>query len=126
MHDDGFDWSAAWGLEENIGIAILSEVRGSANPGATYQLITGDPFPSGAEPPRLEDISKYSAYMTAVQKALNLPLDATKTRLVALEAQRRALPEVVQRITPGTQKLNDARLEVAAARNELLESIAPK
>jgi len=126
MREDGFDWSAAWGLEENVGIAIFAEVRNSANPGATYQMIMGDPLPNGAEPPSSEDISKYRAYMTAVQAVLNLSPDTAKTRLIALETQRRALPEAVQRVTPGTQKLNDARLEVVVARNELLESIAAK
>ncbi len=126
MREDGFDWSAAWGLEENVGIAIFSEVRNSANPGATYQMIMGDPLPSGAKPPSSEDISKYREYMTAVQAVLNLSPDTTKTRLIALEPQRRALSEAVQRVTAGTQKLNDARLEVVEARNELLESIAPK
>jgi hypothetical protein len=126
IREDGFDWSAAWRLEENVGIAIFVEVRSSANPGATYQMIMGDPLPSGAQPPSSEDISKYREYMTAVQAMLNLLPDAAKTRLTALETQRRALPEVVQRVTPGIQKLNDARLEVFVARKELLESIAAK
>jgi hypothetical protein len=126
MREDGFDWSAAWGLEEIGVIAIFAEVRSSANPGATFQMIVGEPLPSGAEPPNSEDISKYREYMTAVQAMLNLSPDAAKARLRALETQRRALPESVQQVTPGTQKLNDARLEVFLARNELLESIAAK
>jgi hypothetical protein len=126
MREDGFDWSAAWGLEENVGMAILTEVRSSANPGETYQTIMGEPMPSGAKAPSAEDIGKYREYMAAVQAALNLSPDTSKARLLALESERRALPEAVQRIVPGTQKLNDARIEVFAARNDLLESIAAK
>jgi hypothetical protein len=126
MREDGFDWSAAWGLEENVGAAVFVEVRSSANPRATYQMIMGEPIPSGAEVPSSEDISKYREYMAAVQGVLNLPPDTAKTRLLALETQKRALPEAIQGVIPGTQKLNAARLDVFAARKELLESIAAK
>jgi hypothetical protein len=126
MREDGFDWSAAWGLEENVGMAILTEVRSSANPGEAYQTIVGQPMPSGAKAPSAGDIAKYREYMTAVEAALSLSPGTSKARLLALESGRRALPEAVQRIVPGTQKLNDARIEVFTARNDLLESIAAK
>jgi hypothetical protein len=126
MREDGFDWSAAWGLEENVGAAIFVEVSSSANPGATYQMIMGEPIPSGAKVPSSEDISKYREYMAAVQAMLNLPPDTAKTRLLALETRKGALPEAIQRVIPGTQKLNDARLDVFVARKELLESVTTK
>jgi hypothetical protein len=126
MREDGFDWSAAWGLADNVGVAILTEVRSSANSGETYQTIVGEPTPSAAKAPIAEDIGKYREYMAAVQAALNLSPDTSKARLLALESERRALPEAVQRLVPGTQKLNDARIEVFAPRNDLLESIAAK
>jgi len=40
--------SAAWRLEENVGAAIFDEVRSSANPAATYQMLMGEPMPNGA------------------------------------------------------------------------------
>ena len=126
MRQDGFDWSAAWGLEENVGAALFDEVRSSENPRATYQMIVGEPIPSGAEVPSSGDIRKYREYMAAVQRVLNLPPDTAKTRLLALEAQKRVLPEAIQRVIPGTQKLTDSRLDIFVARNELLESIAAK
>jgi hypothetical protein len=126
MREDGFDWSAAWGLEESVGAAIFVEVRGSANPRATYQMILGEPIPSGAEIPSSEDIGKYREYMAAAQEVLNLPADAAKTRLLALETQKQALPEAIQRVIPGIQKLNAARSDVFVARKELLESVATK
>ncbi len=48
MRKDGFDCSAAWRLEENVGAAIFDEVRSSANPAATYQMLMGEPMPNGA------------------------------------------------------------------------------
>jgi hypothetical protein len=126
IREDGFDWSAAWGLEESAVAAIFVEVRSSGNPRATYQMIVGEPIPSGAEVPSTEDIGKYHEYMLAVQEVLNLPPDTAKTRLLALETQKRALPEAVQQVIPGTQKLNAARSDVFVARKELLESVATK
>jgi len=126
MRKDGFDWSAAWRFEENVGAGIFDEVRSSANPAATYQMLMGEPMANGAGVPSSEDVSKYREYMTAVQAALNLPPETAKTRLLTLETQKRVLPEAIQRVIPGTQKLNDSRLEVFVTRNELLESIAAR
>ena len=87
-------------------------------------MLMGEPMPSGANAPSSEDVRNYREYMKAVQAALNLLPDTAKTRILALETQKRALPEIVQRIIPHAQKENDALSEVFAARKELLETLA--
>jgi hypothetical protein len=126
LREDGFDWSAAWGVEGNVGIAIFAEVGTAANPKAEYEKLIGKGMPDGATVPSPEDAAKYREYMTAVQSALKLPPQQTKVRLTALESQRNSLPEVVNRIIPSTQKTNDARIEVFAAREELLQALTAK
>jgi len=86
----------------------------------------GEQMPPGAEAPTSEDVGKFRDYMTSVQTALNLPPDTAKARLFALDAQRKALPAVIQRLTPSAQKVNDARAEIYAARGELLEALSAK
>jgi hypothetical protein len=126
MREDAFNWGAAWGLEELGGEQFLAELRNAKNPGSTYEMLMGEPMPSGASSPSLEDIRNYREYMKAAQAVLNLPADAAKTRLLSLETQKRALPEVVRRMVPNTQKENDARTEIVAARKELLEVLSVK
>jgi hypothetical protein len=126
MREDGFDWGAAWGLEESAGEQFLRELASARNPAATYETLAGGPLPRGAKVPSSEDIGNYREYTRAVQSALDLPPDAAKLRLSALESQRRALPEIAQNTIPNALKINKARADVFAARKELLDVLAAK
>lgn len=126
LRDDGFNWATAWGLEELPILQWIAELRSETNPGTAYEAIVGEKMPPGAEVPTSEDTDKFRDYMTSVQAALNLPPETAKSRLVALEVQRKALPAIIQRLTPSAQKVNDARAEIYAARGELLETHAAK
>jgi hypothetical protein len=126
LREDGFDWAAAWGLEELSIQQLLAELRSATNPRAEYEAVMGEQMPPGAEAPTSEDVGKFRDYMASVQTALNLSPDTAKARLFALDAQRKALPAVIQRLTPSAQKVNDARAEIYAARGELLEALSAK
>jgi hypothetical protein len=126
MREDGLDWGAAWGLEELGGEQFLAELRSAKNPGTTYEMLMGEHMPSGANAPSSEDVRNYHEYMRAVQAALKLPPDATTMQISALDTEKRALPEIVQRIVPHAQKENDARTEIFSARKELLETLSAK
>jgi len=126
LREDGFNWAAAWGFEALTLQQFLVELRGAPNPPILYESVAGKPMPSGAEVPGTEDTRRFNAYMASAQSALNLPPDATKMKLSALEMQKRALPEIVQMLIPSAQRVNDARLEVFTARKELVKSLATK
>jgi len=126
LREDGFNWAAAWGLEELTLEQFLVELRTSANPTTTYESAVGKPFPAGAKIPGPADTDRFREYMARVQTALNLPPETTKTRLGALESRKRDLPEAIQRLSPSPNKLNDARWEIFTARKELLQSLGTK
>jgi hypothetical protein len=126
IREDGINWGAAWGFEESAGEQFLRELRSAKDPEATYEKLMGQPMPSGAKAPNSEDVRNYREYMKAVQAALNTPPDTAKMQLSALETQRRALPEIAQNTIPNPQKTNEARAEVVAARNELMEALSAK
>jgi hypothetical protein len=126
MREDGFNWGAAWGFEELSGEQLLMELKSASNPATTYESLMGEPMPSGANIPNSEDVRNYRDYMKAVQAALNVAPDSAKTRLSVLEVQKRALPEIVQRIIPNTQRVNDARTEIFVTRKELVEMLSVK
>jgi hypothetical protein len=126
LRTDGFDWPAAWRLEELTGEQFLVEVRTSANPKTTYEAAMGQPFPAGAKIPDAADTDRFREYMKSVQAALDLPPTIAKTRLVALEPQKEALPEAVRRLIPSAEKLNANRLEVFSARKDLLDALTTR
>jgi len=126
LREDGFDWGAAWGLEESTLQQFFADLRGAANPRAEYESVMGEAMPNGAGVPGSEDAHRLREYMMRVQTALDLPPQAAKARLLALETQKRSLPEAIQRLIPSAQKLNDVRLEVFAVRKHLQEAIAVK
>jgi hypothetical protein len=126
LREDGFNWAAAWGLEELSIQQLLVELRSATNPRTAYEAAMGEQMPPGAEAPTSEDVGQFRDYMTSVQTAFNLPPETAKARLSALDAQRKALSAVIQRLTPSAQKVNDARAEICAARGELLEALSAK
>ena len=126
LREDGFNWGVAWGLEELTLQRFLAELRSATNPRTAYESVMGEAMPNGAGVPSSEDTGRFHEYMMSVQAVLSLPPEAAKTRLLALETQKRSLPEVIQRLIPSAQKVNDARLEVFAARKELQEALAAK
>ena len=121
-----FNWTTAWALEASGGEQFLRELRSAKDPAAMYESLTGGPMPYGAKVPTSEDIRSYQEYTAAVQNALNLPPDATKLKLLTLESQRQALPVIVQNTIPYPLKMNESRVDVFAARKELLEILSAK
>jgi len=103
LREDGFNWAAAWGLEELTLEQFLVELRTSANPKPTYEAAVGEPFPAGAKIPDAADADRFREYMGSVQTALNLPSAISRTRLAALEPQQHALPEAIQRLIPSAE-----------------------
>jgi hypothetical protein len=126
MPEAGFNWGAAWGLEESAGEQFLQELASAKNPAATYETLTGGPLPRGAKAPSAEEIRAYREYARAVQSALNLPPDTAKLKLSAFEPQRRALPEIARNTIPNAWKVNEARADVFSARKELLDALLAK
>jgi hypothetical protein len=121
---DAFDWSAAWGLESATLDQSLHELQSASDPRGLYQQVMGSPAPAKGLPPSVQDIHDFDAYMRAVQSALKESPEKSKAALEGLEAKRTALPEVEQQMIPNPQKSNQARIDIAQARAELLQALA--
>lgn len=121
LPEDGFDWVAAWAMEELAIESFFAELRTSTAPKVTYQASMGEAMPEGTAVPSSKDLSGFRAYMAGVRAALKLSPDAARARLETLGAQRRALNELTRRLTPAPQKVNESRSELVGARKALLE-----
>jgi hypothetical protein len=126
LRQDGFDWAAAWEMEEVSIEAFFDEVKRSKIPKATYEASMGEAMPEGAGLPSPKDLSVFREYMAGVKAALKLPPDAAKERLVTLEPQRRAFNKLLLQTTPAPQKVNESRSEILAAHKALLEALGAK
>ncbi len=124
--EDGFDWAAAWELEERFIEAFFSELRTSKDPRTTYQASMEEALPTGATIPSPKELSKFHDYMVEAMAALKLSPDAAKPALEMLRTQKRTLNELTQRLIPSPQKVSESRAEVLAARKTLLAALGAK
>jgi hypothetical protein len=124
LPEDAFDWSAAWGLEGATLDHVLHDFQSASDPRGLYQQVMGSAAPEKGLPPSAQDIHDFDAYMRAVQSALKESPEKSKASLEGLEAKRTALPEVEQQLIPSPQKSNQARIDIAHARAELLKALA--
>jgi hypothetical protein len=123
LPEDAFDWSAAWGLESATLDHSLHELQSASDPRGLYQQAMGTAAPEKGVPPSTQEIRDFEAYMRAVQSALKELPEKSKASLDGLEAKRSSLPEAEQRMIPNAQKSNQARIDIANARAELLQTL---
>ena len=125
LPEDAFDWSAAWGIEYATLDHFLRDVQTASDPRATYQeAMGGDATTQKGLPPSDQDIHNFESYMHDVQLALRQPPDRAKTTLDGLDAKRSVLPDADLGLIPNPQKSNQARIDIAHARSELLQALA--
>jgi hypothetical protein len=123
LPEDAFDWSAAWALESATLDHFLHELQTSSDPRALYQQAMGSSASGKGLPPSAQDIHNFETYMRAVQSALKEPPEKAKSSLEELNSERAALPEIERQLIPNPQKSNQARLDVAKARTDLLAAL---
>jgi hypothetical protein len=124
LPEAAFDWSATWGVEAATLDHFLHQLQSVSDPRGVYQLVMGSTAPEKGLPPSTQDIRDFEAYMRAVQSSLRESPEKSKGSLEDLEAKRTALPEVEQQMIPSPQKSNQARIDIAQARAELLDALS--
>jgi len=127
--ETGFDWSKAVRMEE---AGLEAEVHGwalSSNPYAYYQESWGyGTARAGLSKenftvPKESDLESLRKYMNGSAEALRLPPDSARERLQALEPIRKALHPALQEMAPSLLHANEARTEIQAARQTLLQAM---
>jgi hypothetical protein len=130
-----FDWGEAWALEGGLLEAGLREVLKSPDPIKAYEAFSGERAPEVAFPPSakgsktrpailLVDFSTFEDYMSRIQAALTAPSPVAQRRIETLEAERKSVSPLLQRFIPSPSRVNDARAEIALARQRLLQAAA--
>jgi len=130
-----FDWGEAWALEGGLIEAGFREVLKSPDPIKAYEAFSGERAPEVAFPPSakgsktrpailLADFATFEDYMSRIQAALAAPPPVAQRRIEALNTEQQSVSPLLQRFIPSPSHVNDARTEIALARQRLLQAIA--
>jgi len=152
LPESAFDWGSAWDIEalaldkmwEQLG--STKEHGTSRDPLATYQDLTGlDPagilaeqtkrhtalkIPPGVNgaivyPPQ-QSFDAFHNFMKEVAAILRLPPATARDRLSAMRTSERRLDPLLTHAVPNFEKVNQARADIAAARQQLLRALASR
>jgi uncharacterized protein YggU (UPF0235/DUF167 family) len=121
LPEDGFDWGLAWEMDEAGADVFFTEMQSSRNPAGLFESLMGEPAPRGCVPPSPQQVQAYHRYMSEVAAALRLKPTATKQQLAELDGKAKGICEAIRVAIPSPQRVNEARIEVTAARQALLQ-----
>jgi hypothetical protein len=108
MPEDGFDWGASWGVEFAIGDQFLQKSRTTDKPESD------------------DKIRAYEEYMMAAQAALREPPAESGSQIADFESKLRRLGKVEQFLIPGLRGINEARIRLTTAHQELMQALSSK
>jgi len=126
LPETGFDWGEALRYEEDPLNVAVKQMTEAANPAGYYQEMMDKPRPKDFTLPKAPDIAAFHKLMNSAEEALRLPPDAARERLKILQNSIQTLHPFFQQTIPSFSRINDARVEVQAARAQLLKALASK
>jgi hypothetical protein len=124
LPDTGFDWSDALWYEQSSVNVYAKQIAAAANPRKYYEEMMGHSAPAIFDAPNASDDAAYQKLMGAAEATLRLPPEQAQDRLRALQESVKTLHPFYRETTPSLPRINDARAEVQAAREKLLQTIS--
>jgi hypothetical protein len=119
LPETGFDWSTALSYEADPLDITIKQMRQAQNPGEYFQGVTGNPAPAMFTIPTAADVAAFHKLMNEAALALSLPPDQAQERLKPLQEAVKTLHPFYRDYTPSFVRINQARAEIAAARQKL-------
>ncbi len=126
LPETGFAWDHALRYEEDPLDVAITQMKQAPSPSAYYQQIMGQPAPEGFSIPTASDVAAFHKLMASAEETLRRPPDQAQDKLKALQDSVKTLHFFYQQTTPSFTHINDARAEVQAARDKLLQSLAAR
>ncbi len=126
LPETGFDWGEALRYEEDPLNVAVEQMTEAANPAAYYQEMMDKPAPKDFTLPKAPDNAAFHKLLNSAEEALRLPPDAARERLKTLQNSIQTLHPFFQQTIPSFSRVNDARVEVQAARQKLLQAVSAK
>jgi hypothetical protein len=126
LPEAGFDWAEALQFEESPLEIGVQQLTAAAKPTEYYQELTGRPAPPDFTVPNIKDIAAFRKLMSSAEELLRLPPQKAQDRLKLLQESVKSLHPYFQETTPSFLKINEARMQVLTARQELLQALAAR
>ncbi|HKV26230.1 MAG TPA: hypothetical protein VJN93_16660 [Candidatus Acidoferrum sp.] len=122
----GLYWGQAlWYEEATLNVAIR-EMKEAKSPADYYREVTGKAAPSDFTMPNKEQIAAFQSLMSKAEEALRLPPDVSREKLQPLQDSVKTLHPFFQDLMPSLTRINQARIELETARQQLMQAIAAK
>jgi hypothetical protein len=126
LPETGFDWSEALWYEQDPLDILIQQMGRAKSPRAYYEEMTGKPAPGIFQMPTAADVASFHGLMSEAAGALRLPPAQAEDRLRALQEAVKTLHPFYRETTPSFTRINEARTEVQAARENLLRVAAAR
>jgi hypothetical protein len=126
LPESGFDWAEALHFEESPLEIGIQQLAAASNPAEYYQQLTNRPAPRDFTVPNSKDIAAFHRLTGSAEELLRLPPRQAEEKLKLLQESVKTLHPYFQETTPSFLKINDARMQVFTARQELLQALAAK
>ena len=123
LPETGFDWSEALWYEQDPLDILIKQLGQAKSPRLYYEEMTGKPAPGIFEAPTAADVAAFHGLMGEAMGALRLPPAQAEDRLRALQEAVKTLHPIYRETTPSFTRINEARVEVQAARENLLRVV---
>jgi hypothetical protein len=126
LPEAGFDWSMAFAYEADPLDIAVKEMKQAQNPAEYFQGVTGEPATENFSVPTAGDTAAFHKLMNAVVLVLALPPDQAQERLKPLQEAVKGLHPFYREYTPSFLRINQARAEIAAERQKLLQVLGSR
>jgi len=126
LPEAGFDWSEALHFEETPLEIGVQQLAAASSPAEYYRELMGSPAPANFAAPDSKDVAAFRKLMGSAEEILRLPPQKAEDKLKLLQESVKSLHPYFQETTPSFLKINDARMEILRAREELLQALAAK
>jgi len=123
LPEAGFDWSAALAYESDPLDVAIKQMKQAESPAEYVQEVTGKRAPENFSVPTAADTSAFHKLMNAAAVALSLPPEEAQQRVESLQETVKTLHPFYLEYTPSLTRINQSRVEVAAAREKLLQAV---
>jgi len=124
LPETGFDWAEALHFEESPLEIGVQQLAAASNPAEYYKALMGRAAPPNFTIPSAKDIDAFHKLMNSAEELLRLPPQKAEDKLKLLQESVKSLHPYFQETTPSFLKINDARMQVLSARQELLQALA--
>ena len=124
LPESAFEWGQAMWIEQDSLDVAEKRVANAADPAAECRALTGNEAPGNFTVPNTTEISAFHKIMSEAEVYLRAAPKSAAGKLTDLQDSVKSLHPFYYQLTPSFTHVNDARVQIADARERLLQALA--